>query len=348
MNGEDISLLDIDAWGQMWNELGGQSIGLTLRELILMLSNSAPDVETEGIWLGITSLVGSSLKKSMLSYMVIIAISFINAIIGMVSGDESVGGAGSLICTALGTATAAQRLGTLISLAHETVDLLCRCMDVIAPVLSVAIAATGSVSTSATISPLAAFLSGTVAGVFKNAVLPLCTGAGVCAMLCALSAQERLNHTFKLIKSLIRYVSGGVFTVYFAILGIFGLGARASDSVAVKTAKYALDKGVPIVGGAVSGTVDSVLESASLVKNSVGLAALITVALAVLAPLISIACHTVCARGTAAICSMLGDKRMPTLLERLADATNGLFASVCVVAAMFVLTCGLATGNGIV
>lgn len=347
MTDVDISLLDIDAWAQMWNELGAQSMGFTLKELILMLSNAAADVETEGIWQGIASLALSTIKRSMLSYTVIIAISFINAIMGMVSGEEGVGGAGSFICTALGTATVAQRLGTLMSLAYETVDLLCRCMDMIAPVLSVVIAATGSVSTSAAISPLAAFLSGTVAGVFKNAVLPLCTGAGVCAMLCALSAEEKLEHTFRLIKSLIRYVSGGVFTVYFALIGIFGLGARASDSVAVKTAKYALDKGVPIVGGAVSGTVDSVLESAALVKNSVGLAALITVAFAVLAPLINIACHTVCARGTAAICSMLGDRRMPSLLERLADAINGLFASVCVVAAMFVLTCGLATGSSI-
>lgn len=61
-----------------------------------------------------------------------------------------------------------------------------------------------------------------------------------------------------------------------------GIGARSSDSVAVKTAKYAIDKGVPIVGGAVSGTVDTRAEGASLIKNSAGLAALVTLLLVVL------------------------------------------------------------------
>ena len=167
----------------------------------------------------------------------------------------------------------------------------------------------------------------------------------MCAMLSALTGEEKLSKLFKLIKSLIRWLSGAVFTLYFATVGIWCIGARSSDSVAVKTAKYAIDKGVPIVGGAVSGTVDTVLEGASLIKNSAGLAALVTLALVVLSPLASMACNAVCARGTAAVCSALGDARISTLMERVADAINGLFASVLAVAAMFMATCALALGT---
>ena len=233
----------------------------------------------------------------------------------------------------------------LIAAAYGAIDSLCSCMELIAPVLSAAIAASGEAASSAALSPLAAFLSGTVAGAFKSAVLPLCAGAGVCAMLSALTGEEKLSKLFKLIKSLIRWLSGAVFTLYFATVGIWGIGARSSDSVAVKTAKYAIDKGVPIVGGAVSGTVDTVLEGVSLIKNSAGLAALVTLMLAVLSPLVSMACNAVCARGAAAVCSALGDARISTLMERVADAVNGLFASVLAVAAMFMATCALALGT---
>ena len=258
---------------------------------------------------------------------------------------QRAGGAGALVCAAIGTSAAAAKLSVLIASAYGAMDSLCSCMELIAPVLSAAIAASGEAASSAALSPLAAFLSGTVAGVFKSTVLPLCAGAGVCAMLSALTGEEKLSKLFKLIKSLIRWLSGAVFTLYFATVGIWGIGARSSDSVAVKTAKYAIDKGVPIVGGAVSGTVDTVLEGASLIKNSAGLAALVTLALVVLSPLASMACNAVCARGTAAVCSALGDARISTLMERVADAINGLFASVLAVAAMFMATCALALGT---
>lgn len=335
MNAADISTLDIGAWSELWNSLNGQSLGFTLKELMERFMGTGA-MDAEGIWQRLIAAITGALKQNMLSYLAIIAAAFICAIICIMSAEDGAGGAGALVCTAIGTSAAA---------AYGAMDSLCSCMELIAPVLSAAIAASGEAASSAALSPLAAFLSGTVAGVFKSTVLPLCAGAGVCAMLSALTGEEKLSKLFKLIKSLIRWLSGAVFTLYFATVGIWSIGARSSDSVAVKTAKYAIDKGVPIVGGAVSGTVDTVLEGASLIKNSAGLAALVTLALVVLSPLASMACNAVCARGTAAVCSALGDARISTLMERVADAINGLFASVLAVAAMFMATCALALGT---
>ena len=344
MNAADISTLDIGAWSELWNSLNGQSLGFTLKELMERFMGTGA-MDAEGIWQRLIAAITGALKQNMLSYIAIIAVAFICAIVGIISAEDGAGGAGALVCAAIGTSAAAAKLSVLIVSAYGAMDSLCSCMELIAPVLSAAIAASGEAASSAALSPLAAFLSGTVAGVFKSTVLPLCAGAGVCAMLSALTGEEKLSKLFKLIKSLIRWLSGAVFTLYFATVGIWGIGARSSDSVAVKTAKYAIDKGVPIVGGAVSGTVDTVLEGASLIKNSAGLAALVTLALVVLSPLASMACNAVCARGTAAVCSALGDARISTLMERVADAINGLFASVLAVAAMFMATCALALGT---
>ena len=344
MNAADISTLDIGAWSELWNSLNGQSLGFTLKELMERFMGMGA-MDAEGIWQRLIAAITGALKQNMLSYIAIIAVAFICAIVGIISAEDGAGGAGALVCAAIGTSAAAAKLSVLIASAYGAMDSLCSCMELIAPVLSAAIAASGEAASSAALSPLAAFLSGTVAGVFKSTVLPLCAGAGVCAMLSALTGEEKLSKLFKLIKSLIRWLSGAVFTLYFATVGIWGIGARSSDSVAVKTAKYAIDKGVPIVGGAVSGTVDTVLEGASLIKNSAGLAALVTLALVVLSPLASMACNAVCARGTAAVCSALGDARISTLMERVADAINGLFASVLAVAAMFMATCALALGT---
>lgn len=342
MSDIDISGLDIGAWEAQWDAIMAQSYSGTLTNLLDELASGNFSLDPDQVWRFILALFSDALKSSVFSYIAIIAVAFICSVIGIISPSDSAGGAGAFVCFGMGTAIAAKRLASLFALAVSTISLLCGCMDAIAPVLSIVIAASGGTGTAAVITPLAAFLSGTVASIFKNAVLPVCAAAGVCALIGAAAADEKLEHMFKLLKSFIRWLSGAVFTVYFGILAAWGLSTKASDSVAVKSAKYALDKGVPIVGGAMSGTMDSVLASAGLIKNAAGTAALITIAAAAALPLITIGCSALAARGTAAICGFMGDKRTPNLMERTADVANGLFAAVSAVAVMFMLTVGLA------
>ena len=215
MNAADISTLDIGAWSELWNSLNGQSLGFTLKELMERFMGTGA-MDAEGIWQRLIAAITGALKQNMLSYIAIIAVAFICAIVGIISAEDGAGGAGALVCAAIGTSAAAAKLSVLIASAYGAMDSLCSCMELIAPVLSAAIAASGEAASSAALSPLAAFLSGTVAGVFKSTVLPLCAGAGVCAMLSALTGEEKLSKLFKLIKSLIRWLSGAVFTLYFA------------------------------------------------------------------------------------------------------------------------------------
>ena len=136
-------------------------------------------------------------------------------------------------------------------------------------------------------------------------------------------------------------------TVFFSITAIQGMVASTYDSVSIRTAKYTIDKAVPIVGGMISGTIDTVLGCGILLKNAAGITAILIVASIIAAPLMRIAGLIFTCRITAAICEPVTDKRLAKMLSCIAEVSTYLFAAVAAVGAMFAITVGLivATGN---
>lgn len=151
----------------------------------------------------------------------------------------------------------------------------------------------------------------------------------------------------KLIKSAVKWITGAVFTIYFGIVALQGLSMGGADSLALRAAKYTLDKSVPIVGGVASGTLETVIGSAVLIKNAVGAAAMLIVVGVALSPLLQIACAGFACKIVAALCAPLsGDGRITKLLGDLSDVYNNLFAAVTAVALMFIITAGLVMAAG--
>lgn len=124
MNAADISTLDIGAWSELWNSLNGQSLGFTLKELMERFMGTGA-MDAEGIWQRLIAAITGALKQNMLSYLAIIAAAFICAIICIMSAEDGAGGAGALVCTAIGTSAAAAKLSVLIASAYGAMDSLC-------------------------------------------------------------------------------------------------------------------------------------------------------------------------------------------------------------------------------
>ena len=193
-----------------------------------------------------------------------------------------------------------------------------------------------------------AFLSVTITGFFKSVILPLTVAGGTAVIVGGLTQRMGLAQLHKFIKSAVKWLTGAVSTIYFGIVALQGLSMGGSDSLALRAAKYTLDKSVPIVGGIASGTLETVLGSAVLIKNAVGAAVMLTVVGVAISPLLQIACAGLACKAMAALCAPLGgDGRIPKLLGDLSDVYNNLFAAVTAVALMFIISAGLvmAVGN---
>ncbi len=124
-----------------------------------------------------------------------------------------------------------------------------------------------------------------------------------------------------------------IFTGFLTLTGII---SGSCDAVRLKAAKLALSGAVPVVGGILSDASETLLTSASLIRNSVGTYGLLAVLALCLFPFARVLMQYLLLKATAAVSGLLGQKQHVALLENLSSAM-GLTAGTVGTFAMMML-----------
>ena len=104
-------------------------------------------------------------------------------------------------------------------------------------------------------------------------------------------------------------------TVFMSILSVQTFVTSSADSVLIRTAKFAVSSGVPIVGGTISDAVSTVHGSLALIKSSVGTYGLIAAAVIILPTLINVVCYRLSVTAAEAVSDIFGVKELSSLLK---------------------------------
>ena len=137
-------------------------------------------------------------------------------------------------------------------------------------------------------------------------------------------------------------------TVFGALIGLQGIFAQSADTLALKTGKFLLSSGVPVVGRAISDAMGSVLAGLKMLKGTVGLAVIAVIAASFL-PLLIQCCayHLVFSAGNI-VASATGGTKSAKLLSGLSDCVS-LYISMVVFFSLIVISSTLVMillGNG--
>ncbi len=308
----------------------------------------------QGVFLGNTLQSGlTSLVKSVLPSMLplLIALLAVAVITGFLRAMHDAGAAGlndvaGFVCQCFAIVIALTGFISFASLATACIDQTTAFIELAFPVLTTLLTAAGGIVSSGIFQPAMAMLCSGVSVILQKVVVPVILVGGAMGVLNNITGRVQLGQLFNLSKTVAKWLIGLLFTLYFAITSLQGMAASAFDGVSIRTAKFAIDKLVPIVGGMVSGTVDTVLGCALLAKNAVGMAAIIISFAIVCMPLIQIAAGMLAFRLAAALCEPIGDPRLPKMLAALADVLTYLFAAAMSLSVMFIITVGLIMGTG--
>ena len=158
----------------------------------------------------------------------------------------------------------------------------------IAPVLG-GILVTGGGVTTGTVAVTS--LSGMLLIFEKICVEWLVPLTAVCfslSLVGGVSQELRLGGILKQLKSMYMVLVGVVCAVAGAAFSMQTLLAASADSVAMRTARYAVGSMIPIVGGTIGASLGSLASSISYIKTSVGLGAVVAVLLIVLPSIIEL------------------------------------------------------------
>lgn len=298
----------------------------------------------QGLWEAAVAAVRQGIASLGTVIGVALLIGLLDALLG--EGQGGVKEIASFLCYGVCVAVLSGVMAAQLSLAAGAIGDICRLLEAFAPLLATLLSAVGATASAGMAQPLFVFLSGTVAKIVQGLLLPAVMSAGVLHIVGALTGRKPLDHMAGAIKSFAKWMIGGITTVFLSSMALRGMSVGGADSISFRTMKYALDKSLPLVGGVVAGSLDSVRGCTLLIKNAAGIAAVFIALGMVLTPLLRLAGMNLAFRITAALCAQLSDERMPKLLNDLADICRYMFACVAAVALMYVLTMGLIMALG--
>lgn len=191
---------------------------------------------------------------------------------------------------------------------RRTITGMTQRMDKLLPVLLTLLTALGGSASSAFLHPMVVAASGSMVFLAREVTLRLvmCT----CAVTAVnhLSDRAHLSRMAQLLRSGVCWLLGISFTVFLGAMSLQGVCSASIDGVMLRAAKYAVDNFVPVVGGMFSDTMDTLVGCTLIVKNALGVAAVLVLLGAVLAPMMR----------TFAVVAVM--KLSAALLEPVADA----------------------------
>ena len=242
------------------------------------------------------------------------------ALPGQQEGVQAAELAGALAITALTMTDVAAMIG----LGRETLRRMDDFAQALLPVMAALTAATGRVSGAAVGQGVTVLFSQLLLDAMDGLLIPLIDG--YVAVSCAWAAVDSpgLKKLGELMKGAAALILTGLLLAFVGYLTASGAIAGSVDAAAVKTAKLAISRAIPAVGGILADASETVLAGAGVLRGTVGAAGMLVVLAICLTPFLHLGLHYLVYKAAAALCALIAQPRLSGLI----DALGGAFGMV--------------------
>ena len=175
----------------------------------------------------------------------------------------------------------------------------------------------------------AAFLAATqlFSQLAVNFLAPLCGTIMGLSVAGTASPQLDLGRLAELVKKVVTWALGLMMTVFTSVLSVQTFVTNASDSTLIRTAKFMISSGVPVVGGTISDAVNTVQGGLVMMKSTVGTYGIVAAAVMALPMLLTVICYKLSLMCAAALADVFGQAPLAGLF-RSCEAVMGLILAV--------------------
>lgn len=229
------------------------------------------------------------------------------------------------------------QVGGVISLTRDTISNIKILMESVFPVMLTLTTLLGGVNSSAFFNPLMATLTTFITAFISSVIIPFFIATIAFSIVGNMTSSIKLDKLSGFFKSSATYILGGVFGIFVAFLTFQGLTGGVIDSISIKTAKFAMQSYIPILGGYLSDGFDLMLASFSLIKNSLGVVSLLMILSIIALPILKILLLSLGLKLASGIIEPLCDSKFSKMLQGISSNLTLLIISLLGVAFVFLL-----------
>ena len=292
--GAELTVPEMD---QVWEAAEGYGVTgeTSLDQGLSALLNSAAD-QAGGLF---QASISTAVKLVVVALLCALAES---AGAGEGEGLQAVTIAGALAITAL-TMT---DMDTMIGLGRDTLEKMEGFSELLLPAVAVLTAATGGITGAAA----------------RQSATVLFSQLLISAVSCAHAAvgNPGLKKVADLLKNTITFLLTALLLAFVGYLTASGAIAGSVDAAAVKAAKLAISRAIPVVGGILADASESVLAGAGALRSAVGAAGMIVVLAICLTPFLRLALQYLVYKVAAALCATVAQPKLSGLIDAIGSA----------------------------
>lgn len=233
---------------------------------------------------------------------------------------------------------------SLLLTAQETIGQILQFMKILLPIyLAVAVLAAGS-TTAVVFYEATLFFITAVQMIMRYVVLPGIGCYVLLQLLNQLGKEDYLSKMAELLKNILSWTMKTLLAFVIGVQTIQGLLLPAIDSL--KNSVWSKVAGaVPVIGNTFSSVTETVMGTAILLKNAVGVSGLLIILFICLTPMVRLLVCTVLYKLVGAIVQPVSDKRVAECVSCVGDGIALLLKAVGMTGFVFLITLAMVTAS---
>lgn len=233
----------------------------------------------------------------------------------------------------------------LMEVVKTTINSMINFMEVLLPILLTFLVLAGGPNTKIIFHPMILGTVNLVGIMIKTIILPLINFSFIISILSNLSERAELTKISELGRQIIAFIISAAFTIFIGIITIYGLSTKI-DGITIRTAKFAVDRFIPIVGGFLSDAVETVIGSSAILKNGIGIIGLFILVIITIFPLIKIGTLLLIYKIVGAVIEPIVSKNISSFFSDVSKTLLLILISMVSVAIMFFITITIIVDTG--
>ncbi|WP_168190046.1 stage III sporulation protein AE [Caloramator sp. E03] len=222
-----------------------------------------------------------------------------------------------------------------MNIGKKAIDDMIEFTNALMPALIVLLAAVGGFVSAATLDPILMFVIKITSDIIRDLIIPITMVIVMLNIVNNLSDELKISKLADLVRQINLWILGFIMTIFTAVVTIRSNTSATFDEVAVKSAKFAVDNFIPVVGKCLSDAVTTVAGYSLILKDAVSVAGLIILFLICIFPLIKIILIALIYKFVSAVMEPIVDRKVINCLSAVGSSITMIFVCVLSVAVMF-------------
>jgi len=214
------------------------------------------------------------------------------------------------------------------------------------PIVITLIASSGGIAEAAVMDPIIISSITFVSNIYITFLIPLILIYSVALFIDKLSPDFKIDKLKAFIKQFALTFQGGIVAAFVGLLMVRSMTTKTLDQVIQRTAKFAVENFIPVVGKAFSDAISAVVGYSVLLKNAISIVGMIVVIIIIVIPIIKILIVGFMFKFTASIIQPVCDKNLNDLIYSAGDCLTLISSCLITVSVMVFIILSILASAG--